>query len=187
MTMARIPYFQPAEEDHEKKLLQGKPPFHLNIFKMITHAPTPLARAFISLPATVLMNGKLDPMLREMAITRVGILCHSPYEVHQHRIMCKRVGIPEDKINALEVGSTSPVFSEIEKLVLRFSEETVLQHTVSDATFSAMRKHFSYELLVELSIAACCYMAVSTFLNTFEVDIEDQSSGPSVPQSSRRI
>jgi hypothetical protein len=52
----------------------------------------------------------------------------------------------------------------------------VLKHKVSDKTFSAISKHFSHEALVELAIAAGCYMMISTFLNTFEVDIEVQSS-----------
>lgn len=170
--LARIPYFKPAATDAEKKLLQGEAPYSLNIFKIITHAPIAIARQFIGLPAAVLMNGRLDPVLREMAITRAGILCHSEYEVYQHRKVSRQVGMPEEKIKALDIGSASPVFSEIEKLVLRFTEETVLQHKAGDETFAALRKHFSDELLVELTIAVGCYMAVSVFLNTFDVDIE---------------
>jgi hypothetical protein len=84
--------------------------------------------------------------------------------------------MPEEKIKALDIGSTAPVFSEIERLVLRFTEETVLQRKVSDETFVAISKHFSNEVLVELAIAAGCYMMVSIFLNTFEVDIEERNA-----------
>lgn len=172
--MARIPYFVPAETETEKIQLQGKEPYNLNIFKMVTHAPVALARQFIGLPAAVLMKGKLDPVLREMSITRAGILCNSEYEVYQHRKICKNVGMPDEKIKALEVGSASPIFSEIEKLVLRFTEDTVLQHKVSDDTFNALRKYFSDDLMVELAITAGCYMMVSIFLNTLAVDIESR-------------
>jgi alkylhydroperoxidase family enzyme len=172
--MARIPYFVPAETDREKSLLQGKAPFDLNIFKMITHAPVDIARQFIGLPAAVLTKGKLDPILREMAITRAGILCNSQYEVHQHVKVCKRVGMPDEKIKALDIGSTAPVFSEVERLVLLFTEETVLKRKVSDETFQTISKHISHEQIVELAIAAGCYMMISVFLNTFEVDIEEE-------------
>lgn len=174
--MARIPYYQPAETETEKIQLQGKEPHNLNIFKIVTHAPTAIARQFVGLPAAVLFGGKLDPILREMVITRAGILCNSEYEVYQHRKLCKQVGMPQEKIEALNTGSASPVFSEIERLVLQFTEETILQHKVSDATFAAVGRHFSHELLVELAIAAGCYMMISTFLNTFEVDIENRSA-----------
>jgi 4-carboxymuconolactone decarboxylase len=174
--LARIPYFKPEATDTEKIQLQGTKPHNLNIFKIITHAPIGIARQFIGLPAAVLFGGKLDPILREMAITRAGILCNSGYEVFQHRKVCKQVGMPEEKIKALDIGSTAPVFSEIERLVLRFTEETVLQRKVSDETFAAISKHFPNELLVELAIAAACYMMISTFLNTFEVDIEERNA-----------
>ena len=170
--MARIPYFQPETEDTEKKALQGEPPFNLNIFKIITHAPIGIARQFIGLPAAVLTQGTLDPILREMTITRAGILCNSQYEVHQHFKLCRTVGMPDDKIRALDIGSTAPVFSEVERLVLLFTEEFVLNRKVSDETFAALSRHFSHEQLVELAIAAGCYMMISIFLNTFEVDIE---------------
>lgn len=174
--MARIPYFVPSENDTEKKHLQGEPPYDLNIFKIVTHSPTAIAKKFISLPAAVLMNGKLDPILREMAITRAGILCNAEYEVYQHRKVSRRVGMPEEKIEALNIGSSSPVFNETEKLVLRFTEEMVLQRKVGDETFDAVRRHFSDDLLVELAIAVGCYTMVSIFLNTFEVDIEGRQS-----------
>jgi len=111
-----------------------------------------------------------------MAIVRVGILCRSEYEVYQHRKVSKRVGMPVEKIAALDIGSSAPVFSELEHLVLRFAEETVERHKATDETFEALKRHFSYEQLVELAIAVGCYMMVSTFLNTFEVDIEDQAA-----------
>jgi alkylhydroperoxidase family enzyme len=174
--LARIPYFKPSAADTEKIKLLGIEPYKLNIFKIAAHATTPIARKFIGLPAAVLTSGKLDPILRELAITRAGILCNSEYEVFQHRKVCKRVGMPEEKIKALDIGSTAPVFSEIERLVLRFTEETVLQRKVSDETFVAISKHFSNEVLVELAIAAGCYMMVSIFLNTFEVDIEERNA-----------
>jgi alkylhydroperoxidase family enzyme len=173
--LARIPYFKPAEDDKEKKSLQGTPPFDFNIFKIITHAPLKLARKFIGLPAAVLTAGKLDPILREMAITRAGVVCDSPYEVYQHRKFCKRVGMSQEKIKALDVGSSSPVFSELEKLILKFTEETVLLHKVTDETFDALREHFSDELMVELAMVVGCYMMISIFLNTFEVDIESKT------------
>jgi 4-carboxymuconolactone decarboxylase len=174
--LARIPYFKPTITDTEKIQLQGTEPFNLNIFKIVTHAPIGIARQFIGLPAAVLMNGKLDPILREMAITRAGILCNSEYEVYQHRKVSRRVGMSEEKLEALNIGSASPVFSEIESLVLRFTEETVLNRKVSEETFAAASKYFSHEVLVELAIAAGCYMMVSIFLNTFEVDIETRPS-----------
>jgi len=173
--LARIPYITVEDVDKEKSALLGLNP-QLNIFKIAAHATNPIASNFIGLPASVLLNGTLDPVLREMAIVRTGILCRSDYEVYQHRKVSRRVGMPAEKIASLDIGSTAPVFSELERLVLRFAEETVERHKVTDETFEALKRHFSDEQLVELAIAVGCYMMVSTFLNTFEVDIEDQTA-----------
>jgi hypothetical protein len=66
--LARRPYFKPAETDTEKIKLLGVEPYQLNIFKIATHAATTTARKFIGLPAAVFTGGKLDPIMRELAI-----------------------------------------------------------------------------------------------------------------------
>jgi len=156
--LARIPYITGEGADEEKAALLGLNP-QLNIFKIAAHATHPVASAFIGLPASVRLNGPL--------------LCRSDYEVYQHRKVSKRVGMSAEKIAALEIGSSAPVFSELERMVLRFAEETVEHHKATDATFEALQRHLSHEQLVELAIAVGCYIMVSTFLNTFEIDIED--------------
>lgn len=175
--MARIPYFTAQDADEDKLKLLGREP-RLNIFKIAAHAANPIARKFIGLPGAVLVQGTIDPILREMAIVRTGLLCGSEYEVYQHRRLSLFVGMPDEKIEALNIGSSAPVFSELERLVLRFTEETVGNFKASDDTFNALSQHFSHAQMVELAIAIGSYMMVSTFLNNFEVDIEGQEKAP---------
>jgi alkylhydroperoxidase family enzyme len=171
--VARIPNFTPSEADTDKlALLKNLPP--LNIFKIIAHAPYPIARRFVTFVGSVLSNGKLDPILREMAIVRTGIVCGSEYEVYQHRRISRGIGMPEEKLKALSVGSEATVFSETERLMLRFTEELAQQHKASESTFAALSKHLSNGEIVELTIVVGCYVMVSTFLSNFEVDIEDK-------------
>jgi alkylhydroperoxidase family enzyme len=171
--LARIPDFQPGPADTEKKFLQGKPPFDLNIFKIITHAPVGIAREFIGLPASVLMAGKLDPVLREMAITRAGILCNSAYEVHQHRNLSKLVGLPEEKIKALDTGSASPSFRGIESSFCASPVKPSCRREVAMQESDANLETFFLELTGRTFYRGCCYMAVSIFLITFDGNLEE--------------
>jgi 4-carboxymuconolactone decarboxylase len=173
--MARIPYYSLENGDSEKVALLGKGP-HLNVLLMLAHANYPIFHDFMSLTSNLVFNTELDPILREMAIIRTGILCQSDYEVHQHRIFSRAFGMAEEKIEALSVGSTNTVFSEIEQLVLRFTEETVLLGKSTDETFKAAAAHLPHGQLVELGLAVGCYMAVSNFLKNFEIDIEANST-----------
>lgn len=171
--MARIPYYELKEDDVDKAALIGKAP-KLNVVRIISHAVTPVLNGFVTLIAALLTEGRLDPSLREMAIVRTGLLCGSEYEVHQHVKMARRLGMPGEKIEALSVGSSSQVFSEVERLVLMFTEEMVLKRKASAETFAALAGHFSHAEMVELGIVVGCYVMVSMFLMTFEVEIEEK-------------
>jgi 4-carboxymuconolactone decarboxylase len=173
VSMARIPYYEVSENDTEKAQLIGSAP-KLNVVKVIAHAVTPVLNGFVTLIAALLGQGKLDPALREMAIVRTGLLCGSEYEVHQHLKMSRRLGMPEEKIEALSVGSSSQVFSEVERLVLMFTEEMVMNRKAGAETFAALAKRFSHAEMVELAIVVGCYVMVSMFLMTFEVEIEQK-------------
>src|SRR3546814_16178049 len=89
----------------------------------------------------LLQKSALDPVLREMAIVRVGHLARAGYEVYQHERISARVGMPAEKIAALKDGADSPVFDDLEKLVLRFTDEVVRNVKASDETFRALNAH----------------------------------------------
>lgn len=168
--MARIPYFDYEALDEKSRPLFAMMP-KLNVFRMIAHAAS-LRRDFIRLGASILYNQKLDPSLREMAIIRTGILCGSTYEVHQHKGIARGIKMPPEKIEALSEGSASPVFNELERLVLRMAEEIFENRKAGDETFSALSARLSHAEMVELTVAIGYYQMVSCFLETFQVDIE---------------
>ncbi|MBN2158779.1 MAG: carboxymuconolactone decarboxylase family protein [Spirochaetes bacterium] len=168
--MARIPYYNPETAEQKVRDFFSSLP-QLNIFKMLGNAGL-VGRDFVRFGSTILLKGKLDPVLRELAIIRTGLVCGSKYEVHQHLAIARRMKIPEEKIAALEEGSSSPAFSEIEKLAVRMAEEIAGNAKASDATFESMARRLEPGHLAELVIAIGYYMMVSCFLETFEVEIE---------------
>ena len=73
--MARIPYRDPNSYSEDDAKLMGKAPA-MNIFRMLTHADS-AARQYMRLGNALLTRGELDPVLRELAILRVGHLSHA--------------------------------------------------------------------------------------------------------------
>jgi 4-carboxymuconolactone decarboxylase len=168
--MARIPYYDPAAaEPATREFIERLP--KLNIFRMLGHAGR-TGTDFIRLGSSILMGGGLDPCLRELAIIRTGILCGSAYEVHQHRRIGQLAGLPPEKIDALAEGPSSPLFSDRERLVLRYAEEIVNGRKASEETLAEIDKQLGHALAVELAIAIIYYMGVSCFLETFGIEIE---------------
>jgi len=168
--MARIPYIDYSALDEKTRDYFSKLP-RLNLFRMLGHGGR-LGLAVVKLGSGILRKGTVSPDLREMAIIRTGILCGSKYEVHQHYKIARLIKMPEEKIEALSAGSGSPVFSDLERLVVRFTEELVSKVRASDDTFDALKEHFTSGQLVELTITVGYYMMMSRFIETFDIDIE---------------
>lgn len=168
--MAKIPYFDlDLAPQAYRDLLAGRPP--LNLYRMLPHATT-IAPGFLAMGRGILRESALNPQIREIAILRVGMLSGASYEVHQHKRVARSVGLSEEKIAALAVGAASPVFSDVERRVLRFTEEVLRNVKASEEAFEQLQAHFSHREIAELVLTIGFYMMVSRFLENFEVDIE---------------
>jgi alkylhydroperoxidase family enzyme len=170
MTMARIDYVKPKEKDERTQELLGKLG-HRNLFMMLGHSPSHFEK-YVKMGHVVRYRGELDAQLREIAITRTGILCGSDYEVVAHKRIGKAAGVSDEKTEALEVGADSDAFTDIEKDVLRFTDEVVRMDKPSDATFDSVAQHMTPGALVELHLAIGFYIMTSKFLVTFGVDMQ---------------
>ena len=69
--MARIDYSDPVKLDDRTNGIVAKNR-GANIFRMMAHSPDYL-RQYCRLGAAIRFRGELDPILRELAITRTGI------------------------------------------------------------------------------------------------------------------
>lgn len=170
--MPRIPYASsddPSLEPEAASLLAKMQP--LNIFKILAHGGNCYG-AYTRLATALLYKSKIDPILREMAIVRAGILCGSSYEVFQHEKISRDVGMPAAKLQALKVGPDDPVFDHTERAVLRLTDEIVKNVKASDETFNAAAALFGHQEMVELVMCIGFYVMTSAFLENFEVEVE---------------
>ena len=173
--MARIPYCEIDKAPKDiQELISKMPP--LNIFRMLAHGHT-IMRPYLDMGGALLWKGELDAQLREMAILRVGYLSKAGYETFQHERISRQLGMPEEKIQALKVGADDSALTDIEKLVVRFTDEVVRDVKASDKTFNEVAQKFSRNELVELVMAIGFYMMTSRFLENFGVDIEESGPG----------
>jgi alkylhydroperoxidase family enzyme len=77
-------------------------------------------------------------VLRELAITRTGILCEAPYEVVAHKRIGKGVGVTDEQNAALEDWKSATCFNEMQRAALAFTDEIVSLCKPTDATLSAI-------------------------------------------------
>jgi len=153
------------------KLLEREP--QLNIFKTMAHTEN-IAVAFARLGFQINANGELDPLLREIAILRVGFISGAGYEVHHHKRICKSYGMSDEKIVAIENNKDSPLFNDLEKKVIDFTDQIVSNVKADQEIFSALNRELTLRQVMELVITIGFYMMVCRFLENYEVDIEEE-------------
>ena len=174
--MGRMPYPDPKSVPPAvQALLDARPP--RNVFKMMAHAPS-LMPGIMELTGAILYRAKLEPVLRELLILRVGHLCGSHYEVHQHRKIAAAIGLAQEKIDATARDADPALFQGEELAILRLTEAVVRKVKADDATFSAAMQALGQERGMEALIMIGVYVMLAQVLENAEVDVEE-GGGPS--------
>jgi alkylhydroperoxidase family enzyme len=168
--VARIPYFDTTTATgRAARAYEKLPP--LNIFRMLGHSGE-LVDGFTKLGTQILNFTSLDPILREIAIIRVGVLSKARYEVFQHERIARRLGMSDALIGAIKEGPQAEALTPAEREVMAYTDDLVKNVRAGDATFEPLKERLGYKALQELTITVGYYMLVSRFLETFDVDIE---------------
>src|SRR5437870_8796966 len=168
--MARIEYCDPAKADDRTREILGKNR-NANIFRMMAHSPKYFEQ-YCRLGGAIRHKGELDPIVRELAITRTGILCEAPYEIVAHKRIGKNVGVTDEQNAALENWQAATCFNEVQRAALAFADEIVKLHKPTDATFNAIRSKLTAAALIELQLSVGLYVMTSKFLETFAIDMQ---------------
>src|SRR6201981_547973 len=133
--MARIEYSDTAQANDRTREILGKNR-NANIFRMMADSPSYFEQ-YCRLGGAIRHKGELDPVVREIAITRTGILCEAPYEIVAHKRIGKNVGGTDEQIAALENWQAATCFTELQRAALAFTDEIVRLHRPTDPTFKA--------------------------------------------------
>ena len=174
--MARIDYSDPAKLDDRTNGIVAKNR-NANIFRMMAHSPDYL-RQYCRLGAAIRFRGELDPILRELAITRTGILCEASYEIVAHKRIGKGMGVTDEQNAALEDWKSATCFDEVQRAALAFTDEIVTLRRPTDATLDAIAAKLTPGALIELQLSVGFYIMTSKFLETFGIDM--QAAGEAV-------
>src|SRR5215203_945694 len=168
--MARIEYSDPAKANDRTREILGKNR-NANIFRMMAHSPSYFEQ-YCRLGGAIRHKGELDLVVRELAITRTGMLCDAPHEIVAHKRIGKNVGVTDEQNEALENWQSATCFNDVQRAALAFAEEIVKLKKPTDATFKAIAAKLTPAALVELQLSVGFYIMTSKFLETFEIDMQ---------------
>jgi alkylhydroperoxidase family enzyme len=166
----RVAPLSDAEIDPEIRQRIGDGPV-LNIFRTLAHHPK-LMKRWLVFGNHVLGHSTLPPRERELVILRIGWLCRAGYEWGQHVRIGRAAGLSDAEIERIPRGADAPGWSDLERALLRATDELHEDAFVSDATWAALSQHLDTRQLMDLVFTVGQYQLVSMALNTFGVQPE---------------
>ncbi len=144
----------------------------LNIFRTLAHAPKALT-AFLAWGNYILSKrNALTPRDRELVILRTGYNCRSGYEWTQHKRIGLDCGLSEAEIARIKAGPDADGWSDLDRAMLRATDELTSDHFVTDTTWAALAP-LGDKRRMDLVMTVGQYTQVSMILNSFGVQVED--------------
>ncbi len=101
---------------------------------------------------------KLDPVLRELAQTRVGWAKGSQFVFSQHCKSLRGLGVSEERIASIPQWQVADCYDPHERAVLAYADCLALQGgRTPEAVFTALKSFLSDEEILELTYITCLY------------------------------
>jgi alkylhydroperoxidase family enzyme len=183
--VARLPLIDPEATSGDIRASFDRMPVKLNIFRMMAHAEANMIPA-MRLGNSILHRQKLSAVNRELLILQAAQLEGGAYEWRQHVAIALALGVTQAQIDAVERGAYGDAsLNEAERALLAFGREVVEKVRVGDATFAAMRRHFSDQEIVESIFTLGFYMMMARLTEATETDL-DPAAGMAVLDAGRK-
>lgn len=136
--------------------------------------------------ALALLYGALDrrsspltPALRSLVTVRVSQINWCAFCVDINGALVLKRGIDEAKLDALPSFRDSPLYDDLEKAALAYTEAVTLSDLQPDEThFSALRRHFDADAIIELTALVAFQNLSSKFNAALDVAPQGFCSGP---------
>jgi len=170
--MSRIPLAeieQQPESIREWAARRG----NLNVFRLLANAPNVFG-GWTAMVDELFASSTFDARMREVIILRVAQLQDSPYEIGQHVVLARNVGLTEPQIDAIrDAGDLDEAgFSPTERAALAVVTELCTTHHLSDNSFAAAHGIFGDEAFTELLMLVSCYYGLALVLNAADLDVD---------------
>jgi len=169
--MARIALIEPdqaspeVKEIYEQKL-KGKPG---NAQKALAHRPD-LLKNFVGFYASV--GRSLERRLYELIYIRTSLINQCHYCLQHHLASSKRAGVTPDDWKLLQAGDYGR-FSEKEQAAVAYAEQlTRNPHSVTDADFAVLKKHFNDAQIVDLHLLTGLANLTNRFTDPLGLQVE---------------
>jgi alkylhydroperoxidase family enzyme len=149
----------------------------LNVVLTLARHPE-LARAYLGFGLHVLRASTLSERHQEIATLRTAWLYRSEYEWSKHVIRGRRAGMSDAEIEAAKTGAEDPVWSPLERAMLRAVDGLVRDNAIDDASWAVLAKHLDQRQLLDFLFTIGGYAMLAMVLHGAGIGLE--ADAPSV-------
>jgi AhpD family alkylhydroperoxidase len=137
------------------------------------HSPV-LLRGHVRLEMAAGRMRSLDKRTRALAEIKTATMTHCEYCIDLGSQISRKWGLTDDELLALPGYQQSPLFSEVDKLVLGYAVAvSSTPASVSDELFASLRQHFDDRQIVELTYT----IALENLRGRFNVALDIGAAG----------
>ena len=144
-----------------------------NILASLSHAPEGLKR-FAAFGEYVRYEVSIPGRTRELVI--LGIARGIEYGWVHHYPHALKAGVSEEELRQLKAGALAPSLSASERAAIGYAQAFANLGNVSDATFAALKAHFSERQITDITLIAAYFVALGSIMNAFRVELEPEST-----------
>ena len=148
----------------------------LGVWSTCANAPS-LCNAWLEFTDYLLRESSLPIRDRELLILRIGYLNQGAYEWAAHRGLALSVGISEDELKDITIGSSADSWSEWDSALLKAAEELHEAALVSEETWTTLSRQYDTRQMMEVVFTVGQYNLVAMYLNSLGVQFEEDWIG----------
>ncbi len=181
--MARIPEVSreelPPEQRHIFDEIERSRGYVGAPFKVLLNSPEPAGR-FAHLGAYVRFESSLPRAVHSLCALTVARELDCQFEWTVNEISGRQAGVREEAIEALRYRKAPEGLTPEEAVVVRYGQELLRNHRVSDEAFNAALSQLGRQGLTDLTMTFGYYTCLACALNAFEVET-DADRPPTLP------
>lgn len=131
-----------------------------------------LARAYFTFGAHALVATTLTPRQRELLALRTSAQCSCAYEWAQHFSMARDAGLSEEEISRIGFGPEAPFLSDLERAMLRASDELVSDGVISQDTWAVLAAELEDQQILDLIFTVGSYTVLAWMMRSVELELD---------------
>jgi alkylhydroperoxidase family enzyme len=130
------------------------------VLRTFAHHPA-LAEVFSPLNIHLLSTNTLPVKLRQISIMRAAWQTKATYMWSSHLQTSVSCGLSPEMYGPIQNGPDDPYFTELERVVMRATDDLVFDRNVSDESWDALAAEWDEKQLLDFLFTVGCYVMVA--------------------------